>query len=383
MTQWAEITSIEPSHAAAGTAYLTASRYMWDDYRPYVFKTTDYGKHWSALTNGLPDDQSVFIVREDPDDAALLFLGNANSVYASFDGGAQWQPLAMGLPHAQVRDIAINTREGEVVAATHGRSFWILDNLSLLEQWSRNPNPAADAARLYAPQTAWLTHAYGKSERAKYREPVGVNPPFGATVFFHIPANYDGKTPASLEILDDQGHAVRHYALHLKKKQKKLPKTVEDNLLPSQEKRNADEKLTAISPGMNSLQWNLRYDDATDVIGFEPPEETDDLTADASRPAGQSRPLHGGTPLRRRLVPAALPGLSRSPAVHHGGGTEAAPVPCSSSCIRRSTRWTGASTARSRRASTWRSRSPLTRSMPPRRLRPSMRFMRQSMPSCS
>ena len=119
LTKWAEITSIEPSHGAAGTAYLTASRYMWDDYRPYVFKTTDYGKHWSMLTNGLPDDQSVFIVREDPDDASLLFLGNANSVYASFNAGAQWRPLAMGLPHVQVRDIAIDTREGEEIGRAH------------------------------------------------------------------------------------------------------------------------------------------------------------------------------------------------------------------------------------------------------------------------
>jgi photosystem II stability/assembly factor-like uncharacterized protein/chorismate mutase len=320
LTKWAEITSIEPSHGAAGTAYLTASRYMWDDYRPYVFKTTDFGKHWSVLTNGLPDDQSVFIVREDPDDASLLFLGNANRVYASFNGGAQWQPLAMGLPHAQVRDIAIDTREGEVVAATHGRSFWILDDLSLLEQWSRDPNPAANAAKLYAPQTAWLTHAYGKSKRAQYREPIGVNPPYGATVFFHMPATYDGKTAASLEIRDDQGHAVRHYTLHLKKKkEKKLPRTVEDNLLPSQEKHNADEKLTAVSPGMNSLQWNLRYDDATDVIGFEPPEETDDLTADASgplvNPGRYTVVLHyGGNSYRQPFQVSLDPRLYTTPA---------------------------------------------------------------------
>jgi len=319
LTQWAEITSIEPSHAAAGTAYLTASRYMWDDYRPYVFKTADFGKHWTVLTNGLPDDQSVFVVKEDPDDTSLVFLGNANSVYASFNGGAQWKPLGMGLPHAEVRDIAIDTREGEVVAATHGRSFWILDDLSLLEQWSRDPDPAADATRLYAPQTAWLTHAYGRSERAKYREPIGVNPAYGATVFFHIPATYDGKTPASLEILDDQGHAVRHYTLHLKKKQKKLARTVEDNLLPSQQKHNATEKLTAISPGMNSLQWNLRYDDATDVNGFEPPEETDGLTADASgplvNPGRYTVVLHyGGDSYRQAFQVSLDPRLYTTPA---------------------------------------------------------------------
>ena len=286
LTQWAEISSIEPSHVSAGTAYLTAQRYMWDDNRPYVFETTDFGRHWSDLTTGLPDDEAVFVVRQDPGDASLLFLGTANTVYTSFDGGSHWRPLGLNLPHVQVRDLAIDSREGELVAATHGRSFWILDNLALLEQFSRDGGtvPAADSTNVYAPQTAWLTNAYGQSAHAKYRGSIGLNPPFGATVFFHIPAKYDGKTPVSLEIRDDRGDVVRQYTLHLKKKQPKLSPVVRDNLLPSQEKRNADEKLTAISPGMNSLRWDLRYADATDVIGFEPPEDTDDETADARGP---------------------------------------------------------------------------------------------------
>ncbi len=284
LTQWAEISSIEPSHVSAGTAYLTAQRYMWDDNRPYVFATTDFGRHWSVLTTGLPDDESVFVVRQDPSDASLLFLGTANTVYTSFDGGAHWRPLGLNLPHVQVRDLAINPREGELVAATHGRSFWILDNLALLEQLSHEAQPAPEPVELYAPQTAWLTNAYGQSDDAKYREPIGLNPPFGATVFFRIPPKYDGRTPVSLEILDGHGSLLRQYTLHQKKKEPKLSPVVKDNLLPSQEKRNAEEKLTAISPGMNSLRWNLRYADATDVIGFEPPEETDGETADASGP---------------------------------------------------------------------------------------------------
>jgi photosystem II stability/assembly factor-like uncharacterized protein len=168
LPQWTKITSIEPSHSAPGAVYITASRYMWDDYRPFVLQSRDFGRHWRALTDGLPDDQSVFVVRQDPDDPALLFLGSANTVEVSFDGGAHWQPLDINLPHAEVRDIAIDTREGELVAATHGRSFWVLDNLALLEQLTR-PAPTADSPLLYAPQTAWLTHAYGQSARAKYR----------------------------------------------------------------------------------------------------------------------------------------------------------------------------------------------------------------------
>jgi len=284
LTQWAEISSIEPSHVSPGTAYLTAERYMWDDYRPYVLETMDFGRHWAVLTDGLPKDESAFVVRQDPNDASLLFLGTANTVYTSFDGGRHWRPLGLNLPHVEVRDLAINSREGELVAATHGRSFWILDNLALLEQLSRDAQPAADSAYLYTPQAAWLTSAYGQSEDAKYLGPIGLNPPFGATVFFQIPASYDGKTPVSLELLDDQGHVVRQFALHLKKKTPKLSPVVRDNLLPSQQKRNADEKLTAISPGMNSLQWDLRYPDATDVLGFEPPEETDEEVADARGP---------------------------------------------------------------------------------------------------
>ena len=285
LKEWATITSIEPSHVAAGTAYLTASRYMWDDYHPYVFKTTDFGRHWAVLTHGLPDAQYVFVVKQDPDDASLLFLGTANTVYVSLDGGTRWTPLGINLPHAQVRDLAIDTREGEVVAATHGRSFWILDDLALLEQMSHEAQPAADAAHLYAPETAWLTRAYGQSPYAARHGAAGKNPPFGATVFFRLPANYAGKTPASLEFLDARGNVIQHYALHLKNKHaKKLPATVRDNLLPVQAHRRARKKMTAVAPGMNRLQWNLRYAGAPNVLGWEPPEDTDGMVGTAVGP---------------------------------------------------------------------------------------------------
>ncbi len=285
LADWAEITSIEPSHVAAGTAYLTASRYMWDDFRPYVFMTTDFGRHWTPLTTGLPDDQYAFVVRQDPKDDNLLFLGTMNTVYVSFDAGAHWRSLALNLPKVQVRDLAINQRQGDLVIATHGRAFWVLDDLALLEQRSHESAVSADAVRLYAPATAWLTEAYGQDDHAKYRGPAGTNPPFGATVFFRIPASYDGKVPVKLSFLDDHGRLVRSFALHLKVKAPKPSATVTDNLTPSEAKREGDEKLTAIVPGMNRLQWDLRYADVTDVIGFEPPEETDGLTADARGPA--------------------------------------------------------------------------------------------------
>ena len=268
LPQWAQISSIEPSHVAPGTAYLTASRYMWDDFHPYVFATTDYGNHWTALSTGLPDDEYVFAVRQDPKDADLLFLGTKSTVYASFDRGARWQPLGLNLPHVQVRDIAINTRQGAVAIATHGRAFWVLDNLALLEQLSK---PSADfgGVHLFAPQTAWLTHAYGASPYAKAA--TGENPPFGATVFFTIPPGYDGKTAASLTFTDARGRLIRSFTLHRKSGRAKMDRAALDELAPTQQKAFAQQRLTAIVPGANAFQWDLRYDDATEVRGFNPP----------------------------------------------------------------------------------------------------------------
>jgi photosystem II stability/assembly factor-like uncharacterized protein len=271
LPQWAEISAIEPSHQSAGTAYLTASRYMWDDFHPYVYETTDYGQHWTAMTTGLPDDEYALAVRQDPSDPRLLFLGTKSTVFVSFDGGARWQPLSLNLPHVQVRDIAINTRQGDVTIATHGRAFWVLDNLSLLEQMSLQPAVSADQVQVYAPQTTWESHVYGASPMAKYQHDAGTNPPFGATVFFHIPDTYHGKESVKLSFLDDQGHVVRTFALHLKKKEPKLTPAQRDNLTPIELKQQADEKLTAITAGFNSFQWNLRYPDATEVTGFETP----------------------------------------------------------------------------------------------------------------
>ncbi len=270
LPEWAQISSIEPSPVAKGTAWLTASRYMWDDFHPYVFETTDFGAHWTLRTDGLPADEYVFVVRQDPTDPRLMFVGTKSSVFASFDGGEHWQPLALNLPKVQVRDLAIDPRQSALVAATHGRSFWVLDNLALLEQMTRTAPPATGAT-VYAPATAWLSHAYGHSPYAKYLHDAGANPPFGATVFYRLPADYDGKTPVTLRVLDSRGQVVRSFTLHLKVPAPKPAATLRDNWTPLEAKRAAREKLTAAAPGMNRLQWNLRYPDATEVTGFQAP----------------------------------------------------------------------------------------------------------------
>lgn len=264
------INSIQPSYSSAGTAYLAARRYMWDDFKPYVFKTDDFGKHWTSITEGIADDTYVFDLRQDPNDPDLLFLGTKNTIDVSFDAGAHWQPLALNLPTVQVRDIAINTQQNQVVIATHGRSFWVLDNLSVLEQMTKSPAVEPDSAFLFAPQQAWLTHAYGGGDPEFKQNDAGENPSFGATVFFNIPASYDGKTPVKLEFTDAQGQLVRSFDLHLKRRRQPSSEEMSE-MPPDQQKREQEERLTAIEPGMNSFHWNLRYPDATEVKGFEPP----------------------------------------------------------------------------------------------------------------
>lgn len=273
------INSIQPSYSDTGTAYLSARRYMWDDFHPYVFKTTDLGKHWTAMTKGLPDDTYVFDLRQDPNDADLLFLGTKNTIYVSLDAGEQWQPLTLNLPVAQVRDIAVNTREGEVAIATHGRSFWVLDSLSLLEQLTKHPDVSDSAAHLFAPQKAWLTHAYGGGGGGFQVQNAGQNPPFGATVFFHIPADYSGSNPVSLTFSNSQGQVIRTFDLHLTKKQNEAqgsepqtnPLAEHTPFKPAEIAQEREEKLTGITAGMNRFQWDLRYPSATEVKGFEPP----------------------------------------------------------------------------------------------------------------
>ncbi len=265
LPQWAQISSIEPSHVDKGAAYLTASRYMWDDYRPYVFETTDYGAHWTPIENGLPENQYVFTIRQDPRRPRLLFASTRSTVYASLDGGASWQPLTLNLPGVQVRDLAIDSREGELVAATHGRGFWILDNLALLEQLASQSPYVASPVRLFAPETSWLTKSYGNSDAPD----TGTNPEYGATIFFNVPETYDGRTPMTLSFLDDKGTTVRAFALHLKGAHPvELTPAEIDRLDAEQARRRDDEELTAVKPGTNAFLWDLRYPPAFDPPGW-------------------------------------------------------------------------------------------------------------------
>jgi photosystem II stability/assembly factor-like uncharacterized protein len=242
---WSTVTCIEPSHTTLGTAYVSASRFDWDDFHPYVYKTTDYGKHWTGITTGLPANEYVESVREDPDDPSLLFAGTSGTVYMSLDGGAQWQPLTRNLPAVRVDDVEIRPEEHSVVIATFGRAFWVLDDLQFLEQLN-SAQVSSDAAYLFKPQQAWLVTGRRRFEDASRNE--GKSRPSGVTVFFHLPADYDGK-PIKLSFTDASGKEVRTLSLPIANKKTGKP----------------EQKL---HPGMNRYLWDLRYPDALDVKGI-------------------------------------------------------------------------------------------------------------------
>jgi photosystem II stability/assembly factor-like uncharacterized protein len=316
LPQWAQISSIEPSRVDRATAYVTASRFQWDDFHPYVYKTTDSGAHWSAMTSGLPDDQYVFVVRQDPREPRVMFAGTRSTVYVSLDGGAQWQPLGLKLPGVQVRDLAIDARQGDVAIATHGRAFWILDNLALIEQLARAGELDATTAVLFAPETAWLSHAYGNGGF-----PIpdsGDNPDYGATVFFNVPHGYSGTTPATLTFLDANGKIVRSLALHLRDKRAKKLSPYERAALDQVTLAAYDlRRLTAIDPGMNAFQWDLRYAPSTDVRGLHAAtadDFSDAMIGPSAIPGAYTVALtYGGKTMRQPFSIALDPRLHPEP----------------------------------------------------------------------
>ncbi len=321
LPQWAQISSIEPSHVDRATAYVSASRFMWDDFHPYVYKTTDYGAHWSAMTAGLPDDQYVFAVRQDPRESRVFFAGTRSTVYVSLDGGAGWQPLHLDLPGVQVRDIQIDARQGAVAIATHGRAFYVLDNLVLIEQLARETSIESKTAQLFAPETAWLSHAYGNGGFTPPNS--GDNPEYGATVFFNLPSDYNGKTPATLTFLDASGKTVNSYALHLRdKKSKEMSFAALAELDQPSHAAYDLRKLTAAGPGMNAFQWDLRYPAPTEVQGLHVATADDypaSLIGPTIVPGTYTAVLrYGGATLRRsfavKLDPRLHPAADELPA---------------------------------------------------------------------
>ena len=213
LPEWTRISIVEPSHTQAGTAYVAANRYQLDDRQPYLYRTTDYGASWTridpvgrgaqgAATAAASRMEFTRVIREDPEKPGLLYVGTERGVWVSFDDGARWQRLQLDLPPVPVHDLAV--ADGDLVAATHGRSFWVLDDLSPLRQLA--PAVVAKRAHLFAPRPAYRVSWRGG--RAPAARPVGKNPPSGATVSYWLASPGQEVT---LDFLDAGGRVIRSF----------------------------------------------------------------------------------------------------------------------------------------------------------------------------
>ncbi|MDQ2863809.1 MAG: hypothetical protein M3R50_09230 [Bacteroidota bacterium] len=204
ITSWSKISLVEAGHFDVNTAYAAVNRLRCDDLQPYIYKTNDGGKTWKKIVNGLANDP-INAVKEDPKKKGLLFASSETQAYVSFDDGGNWQSLRLNMPATSVRDLII--KDNDLVVATHGRGFWILDNINSLRQINSN---TATRDILFSP---------GNAVRVRWNmntdtplppdEPAGQNPPDGAILDYYLKNNTSGSVV--LEIIDAKGNVVRHY----------------------------------------------------------------------------------------------------------------------------------------------------------------------------
>jgi photosystem II stability/assembly factor-like uncharacterized protein len=249
MPEWSTVDLIDPSPHDGNTAYVAVDRHKLDDFKPYIFKTTDLGKTWTTIVSGIPDGAYVHAVREDPKKRGLLYAGTELGVFASFDDGTHWQPLQLNLPASPIHDLMV--KDDDLVVATHGRSFWVLDDITPLRQLS--PQSAAADIILYQPETALRLHY---PEEVDKRQPVGDNPPPGAIIDYYFKTA--PKDEVSLEILDASGKVVRHLSSKEKKDGEQPPEW------PDRVERV---KTIPANEGMNRFAWDLRYHDPIQTPG--------------------------------------------------------------------------------------------------------------------
>jgi hypothetical protein len=249
--EWSKVSIIEPSPHSGATAYVAIDRHLLDDFRPYLFKTADYGKTWTKITTGLPDNSYAHSVREDPKRKGLLYAGTENGIYISFDDGGHWQSLKLNLPTTPIHDLTI--KDDDLIVATHGRAFWVLDGIAPIRQL--NAAASTDDAHLYQPSNVVRFRGPGFTLPAGI--PVGSNPPAGAVIDYSLKSA--PKEQITLEILDAHGKTVRKYS----------SKKTAEGASPDEEEfgisRPGEEIPTEV--GLNRFVWDLHSEAPIKVPG--------------------------------------------------------------------------------------------------------------------
>jgi len=300
MPDWIMINSLEVSPFEPGGLYVAGTMYKSDDFRPYLYKTSDYGRTWTKITNGIPADQFTRVIRADPHRKGLVYAGTERGVFVSFDDGANWQPLQLNLPITPITDLAV--KENDLIAATQGRSFWILDDVTPLHQWSSEI--AAKLIHLFTPETAQRLQV---ETSRRPPENQGTNPPNGVVVDYLLK---DPKPDAKVKLafLTEDGKLIRELTGEVKTEaQKEAEKKAEEEKkaaaakeksaekdkpasetgirseggeaeklgaseekekTPEEKKKEEENKLPDSSPGLNRFAWNLRYPDAKKFEGL-------------------------------------------------------------------------------------------------------------------
>jgi photosystem II stability/assembly factor-like uncharacterized protein len=264
ITAWSKVTHIEASHSAAGTAYAAVDRHRLDDLHAYIYRTRNFGKNWELVSNGIPEGYFLNCVREDPAREGLLYAGTEKGVFVSFDDGDHWQPLQMNLPTTSIRDLVIHGND--LVIGTHGRSFWILDDIAPLRQITAEM--AQSTSWLFQPATAYRVRpGTDQGTPVPFDEPHADNPPDGAVLDYYVKETLS--TPVQLEIFDSAGVLVRHYA-----SDDVLPKTkAEDTQFPLYWVPEPEPIST--KSGAHRFIWDLHYAFPADVhasfYGPKPP----------------------------------------------------------------------------------------------------------------
>jgi photosystem II stability/assembly factor-like uncharacterized protein len=247
LTPWSKVAQLDASHFDADTVYAAINRFRLDDLRPYIYRTHDGGKSWQLIVTGIPDHEPVNTVREDPVRKGLLFAGTERTVYFSLDDGDHWQPLSLNLPPTSMRDLVVHG--DDIVVGTHGRSFWILDNITPLRQI--NDTIASASAHLFAPQLTYRLRRNNNTDTPLPPEiSAGQNPPDGAMLDYWLKSN--AVSAVTLEILDSSGKLVRRFSSTDK------PAPLEKELnVPTYWIR--PERTLPTTAGMHRFVWDLHY----------------------------------------------------------------------------------------------------------------------------
>ncbi|HEY0528975.1 MAG TPA: hypothetical protein VGD02_09105, partial [Gemmatimonadaceae bacterium] len=277
LTPWSKVSLMEASHFDDESAYAAINRFKLDDLHPHIYRTHDGGQTWKEIVAGIPDNEVVNAVREDPVKRGLLFAGTERATYFSLDDGDHWQPLRLNMPATSIRDLVVH--DDDIVVGTHGRSFWILDDMTPLRQLA---TANASNVQLFKPK---LTYRFRRNRNTDTplppEEPAGKNPPDGALIYYRLPANV--KAPVTLEFADATRRVVRRFS-----STDSVPPPETDLNVPSYWVRPP--QMLSATAGSHRFVWDLHYP-PPDVLSHDYP-----ISA-----------IYGDTP-RFPLGPSVLPG---------------------------------------------------------------------------